>query len=132
MRQKIAEIIENIKEVESRPDYTLPYQVADQILALPITASFPCPECGGNPTPVTFRGKPVRKACPSHCRDGVVEKTLVAVEMETCKYRTHAGCVVKCENPSPFNANCQRPYYIPLTYATWQNYKFEDMERRVM
>lgn len=35
MRNEIADIVTNIKEVVSRPDYTLPYQVADQILALP-------------------------------------------------------------------------------------------------
>jgi hypothetical protein len=36
MRDKIAEIIKNIKDVESRPDYTMPYQVADHILALEV------------------------------------------------------------------------------------------------
>jgi hypothetical protein len=45
MRDKIAEIIKNIKDVESRPDYIMPYQVADQILALEVPGKvvFYCP-----------------------------------------------------------------------------------------
>ena len=126
MRQKIAEIIENIKEVESRPDYTLPYQVADQILALPITAKFPCPECGGTAVDPDFESMrdevdivlvSKEDICP-HCDKGQVEKTLVVERWEHCKKMPRCKQRLRVPQMRTCQDTCQWPTYIPLTYAT--------------
>lgn len=60
MRDAIAEIVPSFKMLVSRPDYTLPYQVADKILDLP-AEGWGVPDKCGNP-----RGE----KCPRWTRDG--------------------------------------------------------------
>ena len=101
----------------------------------PITASFPCPECEGTGMKQVSPGHHMDASftCP-HCKDGLIEMTLVAVEGETCMHwiTCKGNEITDCPPEFLVEEQCIRGIEIPLTYATWQNHKFEDMEWRVM
>jgi len=134
MREKIARYLQEYvlgKSWGGLSDYGINARLkqVDQILSIPITRSFPCPECGGTGGHMQDVGAQLPDGtwaeewypCPnSHCKDGQVEKTLCVIEIgEHCpKWHPWNVCDVKCPDEWPIVGRCVKKKLTPITHGS--------------